>query len=37
MRFDWAEKNIGPTGTYTVWKLIGVATIVGGFYAYFNY
>jgi len=37
MRFDWAEKNIGPTGTYTVWKLIGVGTIIGGFYFYLNY
>lgn len=37
MRFDWAESFLGPTGTYTVWKLIGVGTIVGGFYFYLNY
>jgi len=37
MRFDWAENFLGPTGTYTVWKLIGVGVIIGGFYFYFNY
>ncbi|MEI7791954.1 MAG: hypothetical protein WCI57_00490 [Candidatus Berkelbacteria bacterium] len=37
MRFDWAESFLGATGTYTVWKLLGVATIIGGFYFYLNY
>lgn len=27
---SWAENRFGPGRTYTVWKLIGVAIIVGG-------
>lgn len=30
-RLDFAEKWFGPTGTYTFWKLIGVAFIIYGF------
>jgi len=32
-RMDWAERWFGVTGTYTAWKLIGVALIVGGMLA----
>ena len=27
-RMDWAERWLGPTGTFTAWKLIGLACIV---------
>lgn len=29
---DWAEKYLGPGGTYLAWKLIGLAGILFGFY-----
>ena len=29
-RLDWAERWMGPAGTYGAWKLIGLAFIVGG-------
>jgi len=28
-KMDWAERRLGPAGTYTVWKLIAVTIIVG--------
>ena len=27
---NWAEEHIGGGGTYSMWKLIGVAIIIGG-------
>jgi hypothetical protein len=27
---DWAEKKLGPGGTYTAWRLMGIGGIVGG-------
>ena len=35
-RLDFAERWFGPTGTYTLYKLIGVGFILFGFYALFN-
>ena len=29
---DWAEQRLGPGGTYTAWKLIGVIVIFAGLY-----
>jgi hypothetical protein len=39
---DWAEKALGPGGSYTAWKLIGTALIIFGvvflrFASYFGY
>jgi len=34
-RVDFAEKYLGPTGTYTLYKIIGVAFIIAGFYLIF--
>ncbi|MBI2589954.1 hypothetical protein HYW32_02960 [Candidatus Berkelbacteria bacterium] len=28
---DWAEKHLGPGGSYSAWKLFGVITIILGF------
>ncbi len=28
-KMDWAENRLGMGGTYTVWKLIAIALIVG--------
>lgn len=28
---DWAEKHLGPGGTYSAWKLIGILVIIFGF------
>ena len=28
-KMDWAERRLGPAGTYTIWKLIAVILIVG--------
>lgn len=36
-RIETAEKYLGPTGTYTMWKIIGVGAIIFGFYALFNF
>lgn len=27
-KMQWAENRLGPGGTYTIWKLIGVFVIV---------
>lgn len=27
---DWAEQYLGGGGSYTMWKLIGVAVAIGG-------
>lgn len=35
-RMDFAEKYLGPTGTYTFWKLMGVLLMGFGFWALFN-
>ncbi len=33
-RFGWAERNLGGAGTYTFYKLLGIALIlIGMFYA----
>lgn len=37
MRFESAEKFLGPGGTYSVWKLFGILTIAFGFYYIFNF
>ena len=29
-RVGWAERNLGATGTYTLYKLIGLVLILGG-------
>ena len=29
---DWAERYLGPAGTYTAWKAIGFIFVIGGFY-----
>jgi len=29
-RIAWAERTFGPTGTYTLWKLVGLALIILG-------
>jgi len=29
-RSSWAERVFGPTGTYTMWFLLGLITIFGG-------
>lgn len=36
IRFDWAEKFLGPGGTYTAWKIIGLGLIIFGFYYTFG-
>lgn len=35
-RIELVEKYLGPTGTYTFWKIAGVAAIAFGFYKLFN-
>jgi hypothetical protein len=37
MRFETAEKFLGPGGTYSVWKLFGIGVIAFGFYYIFNF
>lgn len=32
----WAEQRLGPGGTYTVWKIIGIVLIMLGIYNLFN-
>jgi hypothetical protein len=32
-RMDWAEHYLGPAGTYSAWKIIGVVLIIAGFVA----
>ena len=32
-RIDWAEKYLGATGTYTVWKIAGLGCIVAAGWA----
>lgn len=29
---DWAEKYLGPAGSYLAWRIIGVLLIVGAIY-----
>ena len=36
-RFEWPEKVLGPGGTYTVWKMIGVLLIAFAFYYLFAF
>ena len=35
-RIEAAEKYLGPAGTYTFWKIVGIVAIVGAFWALFN-
>ena len=35
-RLDFAERYLGPTGTYTFYKIVGVGFIGFGFYALFQ-
>lgn len=35
-RMDFAEKWFGPTGTYTLYKLIGAGLMAYGFYVLMN-
>ena len=37
MRFETAERMLGPGGTYSFWKLIGVLLMIFGFYYIFNF
>lgn len=30
----WAEQKLGPGGTYTLWRLIGIAAIIFGFWSF---
>jgi len=32
-RMDLAERYLGPTGTFSAWKIIGVLCILAGFLA----
>lgn len=32
-RMGWAERYLGPAGTYLAWKLIGLVFIVAGFWS----
>lgn len=32
IRFDFAEKYLGVGGTYNMWKIIGIASIIFAFY-----
>ena len=32
----YMEQKLGPGGTYTFWRLIGVALIIGGFWMFSN-
>ncbi|MBU6389023.1 hypothetical protein KGQ71_00750 [Patescibacteria group bacterium] len=29
---DWAERYLGPGGSYTAWRIIGIILIVAGFW-----
>ena len=28
----WAEQHMGPGGSYTLWRIIGIVTIIAGYY-----
>ncbi|MEI6478181.1 MAG: hypothetical protein WCO52_04305 [bacterium] len=32
----WAERRLGPGGTYTAWRLIGIAAILAGYWVIAN-
>jgi hypothetical protein len=36
VHIEFADKLLGPTGTYTFWKAVGVGAIVYGIYQLFN-
>ncbi|MFA5927604.1 MAG: hypothetical protein WCT32_03545 [Patescibacteria group bacterium] len=36
MRFPSIERSLGPTGTYSFWKLAGVATVAFAFWYLFQ-
>lgn len=35
-RIEFAEHYLGRGGTYSMWKIIGVLLIIGGFWLLFN-
>lgn len=32
-RMGWAERHLGPAGTYLAWKIIGLLCVIAGFWA----
>lgn len=36
IRFEFFETNMGPGASYSIWKLIGLALIIFGFYILFG-